>query len=45
MIAFAFLCGCLAAGPLSFLLGVFAGRDSRVTHEPADIGPALRRSK
>lgn len=44
MTAFAFMCGVLAAGPISFLLGLFTGRDSRTTHEKADISSALKRS-
>lgn len=45
MIALGFLLGVAIAAPVFFAIGRFARLDSRITHEPADITPALRRSK
>lgn len=44
MIALAFLFGAAIAAPVFFALGVVAMIDRAVTHERADIRPALRRS-
>lgn len=43
MLALGFLIGVAIAAPVFFLVGYFAGADSRIDHERADITPALRR--
>lgn len=40
-----FLIGAAIAAPVFFGIGLFAGIDRSVTHEKADIRPALRRSR
>lgn len=45
MIAHGFLLGAAIAAPVFFAVGLFAGIDRTVTHERADIRPALRRSR
>jgi hypothetical protein len=44
VIAVSFILGAALAAPIFFALGVFAGIDRTVSHERADIRPALRRS-
>lgn len=44
MLTIGVVAGVVISAPVFFLIGVFAARDRRVTHEPADITPALRRS-
>lgn len=39
-----FVIGAAIAAPLFFAIGLFAGIDRTITHERADIRPALRRS-
>jgi hypothetical protein len=45
VIALGFLLGAAIAAPVFFAVGLFAGIDRTVTHERADIRPALRRSR
>jgi hypothetical protein len=44
MMALGFLAGVAIAAPVFFMLGRISRLDARVTHERADITPALRRS-
>lgn len=44
MIAIGFIIGAAIAAPVFFAIGLFAGIDRTITHERADIRPALRRS-
>jgi hypothetical protein len=44
VIVLGFVMGAAIAAPVFFAIGVFAGLDRSVTHERADIRPALRRS-
>ena len=44
MLTLGFLFGAAIAAPVFFAVGLFAGIDRSVTHERADITPALRRS-
>lgn len=45
MIALGFIIGAAIAAPVFFAIGLFAGIDRTVSHERADIRPALRRSR
>lgn len=45
MTAIAFIFGAAIAAPVFFAVGLFAGMHRSVTHERADIRPALRRSR
>lgn len=40
-----FILGALICAPVFYSLGRIRERDAQVTHEPADIEPALRRSR
>lgn len=42
--AIGFLFGVAIAAPVAFVLGCICERDRRVSHEAADIRPALKRS-
>lgn len=44
LLSIGFMLGALITAPVFFLIGRFSRLDSRVTHEPADITLALRRS-
>lgn len=43
--ALGFLIGAGLAAPIFFYIGLFAGIDRTISHERADIRPALRRSR
>lgn len=45
MFSIGFVIGAAIAAPVFFVIGMFAAQDRRVTHERADIRPALRRSR
>ena len=45
MIAIGFLFGFALTFPIAFTFGYWSAGDRRVTHERADITPALRRSR
>jgi hypothetical protein len=45
MMALGFMIGIALAAPVFFMLGRIARIDGSVTHERADIRPALRRSR
>jgi hypothetical protein len=40
-----FIIGAAICAPVFFALGVFVGIDRTISHERADIRPALRRSR
>jgi hypothetical protein len=45
VIALGFLIGAVVAAPVFFMIGLSAGVARAVSHEPADIRAALRRSR
>lgn len=45
MLSIGIVIGAALAGPVAFVLGLFVAADRRVSHERADIRPALRRSR